>query len=410
MQGSSARMERQLEWITAAGTGCDSASMILTVGGFLNRRSFIQAAIVFIASLSGAFAGGVWLFLKQAKFGSSPGNARLERIGRSPNFRDGTFQNQLPTPMMTGESGSLNTMVKFVFNRNKRLKPNGPIPSVRRDLWHLSPTENALVWFGHSSYFLQIDGRRILVDPVLSGRASPVSFTTKAFDGTDPYVVADIPDIDILFITHDHWDHLDYDTVTKMRPRVKKVICPLGVGAHLEKWEYPSDIIEEGDWGDTIALGEGFTAHVLPARHFSGRGIRRNSTLWASYALQTSMGYKIYLGGDSGYGPHFKEIGKQFNGFHLAILENGQYDRAWKYIHMMPDETLQAGNDLRASLVFPVHNSKFSIANHDWDAPLRTITSIDSQMQLALITPVIGSVVQISNPSADSSDWWTKVS
>lgn len=383
--------------------------MIIISGGFLNRRSFIQAAIVFLASLTGAFAGGIWLFLKQSRFGGIPAKARLERIGRSPNFRNGAFQNQVPTPMMTGESGSLNTMVRFVFNRNKRLKPKGRIPSVRRDLSHLASTENVLVWFGHSSYFLQIDGKRILVDPVLSGRASPVSFTTKAFDGTDPYTATDIPDIDILFITHDHWDHLDYDTLTKIRPGVKRMICPLGVGAHLERWGYSSDTIEEGDWGDNFALGDGFTAHVLPARHFSGRGLRRNSTLWASYALQTSKGYKIYLGGDSGYGPHFKEIGKQFGGFDLAILENGQYDTAWKYIHMMPDETLRAGSDLRASLVFPVHNSKFCIANHDWDAPLNTITSIDPQMRPSLITPVIGSVVQISNPSADSSDWWTKV-
>jgi L-ascorbate metabolism protein UlaG (beta-lactamase superfamily) len=375
----------------------------------LNRRSFIQAAIVFLASVASAFAGGVWLFLKQSKFGGIPGNARLDRIGKSPNFRNGAFQNQLLTPMMTGESGSLNTILRFVFNRNKRLKPKGPIPSVRRDLQQLVPTENVLVWFGHSSYFLQIDGKRILVDPVLSGRASPVSFTTKAFDGTDPYTVGDIPDIDILFITHDHWDHLDYDTVTKMRSRIKRVICPLGVGAHLERWGYAGDTIEEGDWGDNINLGDGFTTHVLPARHFSGRGLRRNSTLWASYALQSSSGYKIYLGGDSGYGPHFKEIGKQFGGFDLAILENGQYDKSWKYIHMMPNETLQAGNDLRASRVFPVHNSKFCIANHDWDAPLRTITSIDSQMSPVLITPVIGSVVQISNPSVDFSDWWTKV-
>jgi len=276
-------------------------------------------------------------------------------------------------------------------------------------LWRLAPAENVLVWFGHSSYFLQVDGKRILVDPVLSGRASPVSFTTKAFDGTDPYKVADIPDIDFLFITHDHWDHLDYDTVTKLRPRVNKVICPLGVGAHLEKWGYAAGIIEEGDWGDSFALGDGFTAHVLPARHFSGRGTRRNSTLWASYALQTSSGKKIYLGGDSGYGPHFSEIGKQFNGFDLAVLENGQYDHAWKFIHMMPDETLKAATDIRASLIFPVHNSKFCISRHDWDAPLRAITASAGQMRPQLITPVIGSVVQICNPSVDSSDWWTKV-
>jgi L-ascorbate metabolism protein UlaG (beta-lactamase superfamily) len=280
---------------------------------------------------------------------------------------------------------------------------------VRRDLLHLSSAENVLVWFGHSSYFLQLDGKRILVDPVLSGRASPVSFTTKAFDGTDPYTVADIPDIDFLFITHDHWDHLDFDTVAKIRPRVKRAICPLGVGAHLERWGYAAAVIDEGDWGDSYVLGDGFEAHVLPARHFSGRGIRRNSTLWASYALQTQSGYKVYLGGDSGYGPHFTEIGKQFNGFDLAILENGQYDKAWKYIHMMPEQTLQAAHDLQASLVFPVHNSKFCISNHDWDAPLRTITSIAAEMRPELITPVIGSVVPLVSPFGDSSEWWRNV-
>jgi L-ascorbate metabolism protein UlaG (beta-lactamase superfamily) len=389
-----------------------TSSTLAALGEFLNRRSFLGMAIAFFASAAILFAGGIWAFLKQAKFGSLPANARLQRIERSPNFRNGQFQNQIPTPMMTGDSNSLKTVAKFVFNRNKRLKPTGPIPSVRRDLRSLAPTENVLVWFGHSSYFLQIDGKRILVDPVLSGRASPVSFTTKAFDGTDPYTAADIPDIDVLFITHDHWDHLDYDTVTKLRPRVKRVICGLGVGAHFEKWGYASSAIDEGDWGDDFILGDGFTAHVLPARHFSGRALRRNSTLWASasYALQTPSGSKIYLGGDGGYGPHFKNIGTRFGGFDLAILENGQYDTAWRYIHMLPDETLQAAHDLQASLLFPVHNSKFCIANHDWDAPLRTITSLAAAMRPQLITPVIGAVVQIRNPSADSSDWWTKVS
>jgi L-ascorbate metabolism protein UlaG (beta-lactamase superfamily) len=375
----------------------------------LNRRSFIRKAFAFSAASAGLLGGGLFAFLKEAKFGGTPAGSRLDRIRRSPNFRDGSFQNQLLTPVMTPQPGSRNVMLEFMFNRSKRLRPKGPVPSVRRDLRQISPADNVLVWFGHSSYFLQMNGKRILVDPVLSGRASPVPFTTKAFDGTDPYAVADIPDIDVLFITHDHWDHLDYDTVTKIRPRVKRVICGLGAGAHLEKWGYTADSIAEGDWGDCVALGDGFTAHVLPARHFSGRGLRRNATLWVSYALETSSGRKIYLGGDSGYGPHFKEIGKQFGGFDLAVLENGQYDKSWKLIHMMPAETLQAAHDLQASLVFPVHNSKFCISNHDWDAPLRSITAIDAKMRPELITPVIGEIVQISNPIAESSDWWTRL-
>ncbi len=371
----------------------------------------MRKAIAFSAtSAAGLLGGGLFAFLKETKFGGIPSDSRLDRIRRSPNFRDGSFQNQLLTPMMTPEPGSRNPMLEFMFNRSKRLRPKGPVPSVRKDLWHLSPADNVLVWFGHSSYFLQIDGKRILVDPVLSGRASPVSFTTKAFDGTDPYTVTDIPDIDFLFITHDHWDHLDYETVTKIRPRVKRVICGLGVGAHLEKWGYASASIAEGDWGDRIAIEDGFALQVLPARHFSGRGLRRNATLWVSFALQTPSDYKVYLGGDSGYGPHFKEIGKQYGGFDLAVLENGQYDKSWKLIHMMPDETLQAAHDLQAALIFPVHNSKFCISNHDWDTPLRSITAIAAQFRPKLITPVIGSVVQIGNPSIDSSDWWTNVS
>lgn len=375
----------------------------------MDRRTFFKMAMLVVASLMSLITGGLWSFLKQAKFGASPNNQRLERIRKSPNFRDGKFQNKLLTPVMTGEKGGLAVTLQFIFNRNKRRRPKDPIPSVRRDLRHLDPAENLLVWFGHSSYFLQVEGKRILVDPVLSGNASPVSFTTRAFDGTDPYKVDDLPDVDFLFITHDHWDHLDYETMTRLRPRVKKVICGLGVGAHLEKWGYDPRSIEEGDWGDRIALEDGFTAHILPARHFSGRALQRNMTLWASFALQTSRGYKIYLGGDGGYGPHFKEIGEQFGYFDLAVLENGQYDPSWKYIHMMPEETLQAAKDIRASLILPVHNSKFCISNHDWDAPLRSITSSAGQMRPMLITPLIGEVVPICNPSPKSTAWWTTI-
>lgn len=371
----------------------------------MDRRLFLKAAMMAPALLAGGFSGSVWLFLKQAKFGGTAQGERLERILRSPNFRNGQFHNQLNTPVMTGENGTL----KFFFNRSKRLKPSAPIPSMRCDLRAISADENYFVWLGHSSYLLQADGKRILVDPVLSGRASPVSFTTKAFAGTDPYRVEDLPEIDYLFISHDHWDHLDYETVVKLRGRVKKVICGLGVGAHLERWGYAPETIAEGDWNESIDLDDHFRAHVLPARHFSGRGLKRNRTLWAAFALETASGYKIFLGGDGGYGPHFAEFGRQFNGFDLAILENGQYDTAWKYIHMMPNETLQAAQDLQAAQIVPVHNSKFCICNHDWDAPLRSITSLAGEMRSRLITPVIGNRVPLSNPASASTPWWTTV-
>src|SRR5690606_1032338 len=163
-------------------------------------------------------------------------------------------------------------------------------------------------------------------------------------------------EIDYLLITHDHWDHLDYKTVEKLREKVKTVICPLGVGAHLEHWDYDPAIIREEDWNQTIPLDAGFVVHTTPARHFSGRGFRRNQTLWTSYVLQAPS-MRIFIGGDSGYDTHFAKIGEQFGGFDLAILENGQYSKYWKHIHTLPHEVLQAAADLNAKNVFPVHSS-----------------------------------------------------
>jgi len=374
----------------------------------MNRRKFLRTALATVVSVPAAFATGVWLFLKLPEFGATAADGRLDRIRRSPNFRNGEFQNLLTTPLMTAANNPKNRQ-GGMFNRSKRAKPQGAIPSVKCDLLQLPLNQNFIVWFGHSSYFIQVDGKRLLVDPVLSGRASPVPFTVEAFDGTDRYSVADIPDVDYLFISHDHWDHLDYDTVKNLRSKVKKVICGLGVGADLERWGYAREDIAEGDWGDSVDMGDGFTAHIRTARHFSGRNLHRNQTLWVSFALITSTGYKIFLGGDGGYGPHFKEIGDEFSGFDLALLEDGQYDMAWKYIHMMPEETLRAANDLRARHFLPVHNSKFCISNHDWDAPLRTITSIAGQAHPRILTPMIGQIVELGNPQAESVEWWTKV-
>lgn len=365
--------------------------------------------IMIIAAVSVLLlAGSAWLYTRSAKFGALPAGARLERIKKSPNYKNGRFHNAVPTAMMTSDKGAMEMWREFLFNGSKRLRPAGPLPSVKRDLHALAPKESAIVWFGHSSYFIQTEGKRLLVDPVLSGRASPVPFTTKAFDGTNVYTVADIPEIDVLFITHDHWDHLDHPTVAGLRVKVKKVICPLGVGAHLERWGYDPAIIVEGDWGDKVDLGGGFTAYTLPARHFSGRAFRRNATLWASFAVATPGGYKIYMGGDSGYGPHFKEIGEKLGRFDIAMVENGQYDKAWAQIHMMPEEALLAAQDLRAARVLPVHNSRFCISNHDWDTPLKTITALAGGLRGKLLTPVMGSIINLKNPDA-GQDWWVAV-
>ena len=262
------------------------------------------------------------------------------------------------------------------------------------------------MWFGHSSYFLQVDGKRILVDPVFSGSASPVSFTTKAFRGSDVYTVEDLPAIDYLFITHDHWDHLDYKTVLQLKSKVGKVVTGLGTGSHLEHWGYDKAMIIEKDWNEEIVLNNGFVVHTTPARHFSGRNLKRNTTLWTAFVLQTPT-KKLYLGGDSGYDTHFTDIGDQFGPFDLAILECGQYSEYWKYIHMMPEETVQAGIDLKAKCIFPVHWGKFSLSLSEWDDSIKRVTAEAHKKGMPLIHPIIGEAVNLDQLT-ESVRWWER--
>jgi L-ascorbate metabolism protein UlaG (beta-lactamase superfamily) len=292
-------------------------------------------------------AVAIYLFMHGAQFGALPKGENLMEIQKSPNYSDGQFQNLRNTPQLTENASFFGILKKFLFDRTAQRIPPAPLPSKKTDLLHLSPDKNILVWFGHSSYFMQIDRRTFLVDPVFSGNASPLRFTTKSFKGTDIYTVEDLPAIDYLFITHDHWDHLDYKTILQLKPKVNKLITGLGVGAHLAHWSFDKNSIHEKDWNEQIILEEGFKINTTPARHFSGRGFKRNRSIWLSFVL-TTPGKKIFIGGDSGYDTHFAEIGDQSGPFDLVILEDGQYNENWKYIHMSPEETVQAALDLKA--------------------------------------------------------------
>jgi L-ascorbate metabolism protein UlaG (beta-lactamase superfamily) len=350
------------------------------------------------------FTATVIIFLMHPKFGKRPSGKRLERIKNSPHYRDGKFHNLSFTPDLTEGETLLKVMKKFLFEKDPRNKPTDIIPSQKTDLFALRPDENVLVWFGHSSYFMQIDGQKFLIDPVFSGAASPIPPTTRSYKGTDIYTPDGIPEIDYLFITHDHWDHLDYDTIVKLRPKIKSIITGLGTGAHLERWDFNPDIIIEKDWNERIDLGDGFIVNTTTARHFSGRLFIRNQALWMAFALKTPT-KNIYLGGDSGYDSHFAEIGKQFGPFDLAILECGQYDKSWKYIHLLPDEIVPAAKDLGAKLLLPVHWGKFSLANHAWDEPIIRTTAAAKEANLSLLTPMIGEKVNLNQPQL-FEDWW----
>lgn len=360
--------------------------------------------LLFIILLIVAFG---YFFMRTERFGSPAGGARLQKMQQSPHYKNGQFQNISHTPALTEGVSYYSVFKKFFFEKKERRIPTEILPSKKTNLLQLKPDENVLVWFGHSSYFMQIDGRKILVDPVLSGNASPLSFTTKSFKGSDVYSVADFPDIDYLFISHDHWDHLDHKTVVAFQPKVKKVITGLGVGAHLERWGYSSNKILEKDWNETFTLDDGFTVSTVTARHFSGRGFKRNVSLWLSFVL-TTPSMKIFIGGDSGYDKHFKEAGEKFGPFDLAILENGQYDKSWRYIHMMPEEVVQAAQDLKAKKLLPVHWSKFSLSNHAWDEPVQRVVAEASKNNIPILHPMIGEKVNLQQEQA-FEPWWLNI-
>ncbi|MDR7212524.1 MBL fold metallo-hydrolase [Flavobacterium piscis] len=366
-----------------------------------------MVTILIIIFLLGVFLSA---YLQNPKFGKEPSGQRLNLIQKSPQFKNGKFENKSNTPQITEGYSYFEVFSEFFFKKKERRNPVDLFPSVKTNLLTLSIDEDIMVWFGHSSYFIQIEGKRILVDPVFSGNASPIPGTTKSFKGTDIYTVDELPVIDYLLITHDHYDHLDYETILQLKSKTKTIICGLGVGSHFEYWGFPTQNIIEKDWNEKIEPDPDITLHITPARHFSGRSYKRCTTLWLSFVLETKN-FKMYLGGDSGYDTHFAEIGNQFGPFDIAILDNGQYDIKWKYIHSLPEEVIQAAKDLKATRLFPVHSSKFPLSNHPWDEPLKKITELNrnSQNPIPLITPMIGELVYLKNENQPFKAWWTGI-
>ena len=357
-----------------------------------------------IVSVILAFVLAVSLFMQHPKFGKTATGERLKRIHQSPNFRDGQFQNLNFTPVFAEDASKLDMIRDGIFKISKRKKAVGSLPSKKTNLLTLDPAKDVLVWFGHSSYFMQIDGKNMLVDPVFSGHASPFSFMVKSFEGSDVYTPEDFPEIDYLFITHDHWDHLDSKTVLKLKPKVGKIITSLGTGAHLEYWGFSPEQIIEKDWNESSVLDSGFVITATQGRHFSGRGFKRNQAIWASFVLQTPS-KKIFIGGDSGYDTHFAKIGADHGPFDLALLECGQYNHSWKYIHMMPEETVQAATDLKAKNFMPVHWGKFALALHAWDEPIERVTTEARRLNVPVIHPMIGEEVNLNEPK-ETTEWW----
>lgn len=351
---------------------------------------------------------GIWGYMQHPIFGKAPSGERLERIQKSPNYRNGQFHNLTETPSLAEGYTMFGVFWDFLFTKYPNVVPLDSIPSVKPDWKNLDPDEDLLIWFGHSSYYIQLEGKKYLIDPVFSGNASPLAGTNRAFPGSEIATAADLPEIDYMLITHDHYDHLDHKTVIELIPKVKKVITGLGVGAHLEHWGYAKEKITELDWNESLKLDDSIQIYAVPGRHFSGRTFKRNNTLWVSFVLETPKS-KIFIGGDSGYDSHFKKIGEEFGPFDLAILENGQYDEKWKYIHFLPEEVVKVAQELKAKRFMPVHNSKFKLGNHPWDDPMKRVTVEADKQNASVLTPKIGEIIKLNDENQVFERWWEQI-
>jgi len=342
--------------------------------------------------------------MQQKSFGKLPSGERLERLKKSSRYKGNHFENLVETPTLAKDASYVGMMMDF-FSKGVDRDPSTTLPVVRTDLKTLTNEKPVIIWFGHSSFLIKFKNRNILVDPIFSLRASPVQYAgSKSYPGTMAFATGDFPHIDAIIISHDHYDHLDYNTITAMKDMTDLFCVPLGVSEHLLHWGVRQEKIREFDWWDTSLLFDDFQLTSTPARHFSGRGFQRDKTLWSSYALVTPE-YKIFIGGDSGYDSSFKVIGERFGHFDIAMLECGQYDKQWPNIHMMPEETVQASKDLNAAVLLPVHWGKFTLALHPWREPIGRALRHAEKLGVKVTTPQIGEPV-ILGDSLPATLWW----
>ena len=341
----------------------------------------------------------VWFY---PVFGGKPDAESLKRIQASPHFNGEIFVNLEATEVATDSeqrTGLGDFLFTYFFPKDGKI-PLEPLPSEKFDATQLH--NGALVWFGHSAVLLQTAGKRILLDPAFY-RATPLAFGGNPFPQNNPTLPPDLPPLDVILLSHDHYDHLDYRAISELKDKTGHFYVPLGVKAHLQRWGIADDKITELDWYEESHLGE-VKITLAPARHFSGRNFtNRFSTLWGSWVLQ-APDFSLFFNGDSGYGKHFKEIGERFGPFDLVLMENGAYNSSWAQIHMQPEQSVQAALDVRARTVVPIHWAKYDLSLHDWREPIERFTATAKGQPLQVATPLLGEIFDYRTPP--QRDWW----
>jgi len=343
-------------------------------------------------------------------FGTSPDQIAKQGFETSKQYNKekSVFQNrrvELVAAMKEKRMGNLFNITKDWLSDGIDRTPGRTLPEIKPDLVEFlkASSELKIIWFGHSTFLLNLDGRVILVDPIFSESAGPKIFMVKRFQ--KPVLkLEELPPIDYILISHDHHDHLDEASIKFFLNKKAKFITPLGVGSHLVGWGIAKERIEQRDWWQAVEFDD-IKFVATPAQHFSGRdGFFDNETLWASWVVQ-SKNHKIYFSGDSGFDNHFKEIGKKYGPFDVAFIESGQYHKDWKAIHMLPEESIQAFIDLGAKKYFPVHWGMFQLSLHKWYDPIERVSNLSKKSNIDLLTPKLGELVNV-NDSFNSQQWW----
>jgi len=341
------------------------------------------------------------------QFGATPSKADLTRFASSTQFNGDVFNNQIPTSTSSDFKSMMVALWEFVRGTPNRTPENGikVLPVSTTDLAN-SSLETRILWFGHSTFLLQMDGLNLLFDPMLSDVPAPHPWVgSKRYSSELPIEPEDLPNIDAVFISHDHYDHLDYASILKLNERTNHFYVPLGVGSHLRAWGIEDARITELDWWDDISI-ENTKFTFAPARHFSGRKLSgQNSSLWGSWHIAGTQ-KTVFFSGDTGYGPHFEEISARLDPIDFALLECGQYDEKWSDIHMLPEQTIQASVDLKAKAIMPVHWAAFTLSLHSWTDPVERASAAAKKAGQSFVVPQIGELIILDNEPKSRVAWW----
>ncbi|HDR7664696.1 MULTISPECIES: MBL fold metallo-hydrolase [Bacillus cereus group] len=316
------------------------------------------------------------------------------------------YINQIDTDVSFKPKDIIGLMTDYLKMKTK-LRPIKNLPIV------LSNKDNesleSVTWFGHSASLLKIEGKKLLLDPMFGDASSPFPlFNSKRYSGTFSLEREELQEIDAIIISHNHYDHLNYKSIMQLKDRAKHFYVPSGVAQYLIKWGVSPSKISEHNWWDEITF-DNIKLVCAPARHFSGRSMTdRDCSLWCSWLI-LGQETKVFFSGDSGYAPHFKEIGSKYGPFDLTLMECGQYDTRWSAIHMLPEETVQAHIDVKGDLLLPIHWGAFTLALHEWSDPIERVTKEAKRLGVKIATPQIGESIMLKSTDYPSSAWWREI-